>query len=435
MIGVLFVGLNGAVANTVITGINSVIDYKSNTFLPPTISADYTQDEIKSFGSIVKTEYFRGVDFINEEEFIIGGWDVVYENAYNMARYHKIVPFEYYESVKGKLEKIFPMKGIVNSWDSFEAINSEYSINMNSFKNFMDSVDIVRKNIDDFKKNNKLKDVVVVYLALPLKIKRKLEELQNLSYEDLTKLGPEDLPSSCVYAIASILEGCPFVDFTPNLTLSIPLIEELSIRYGVPLAGMDGNTGQTLLKTLIAPMLKLRNFKLIGWYSTNILGNNDGKILSRNEHRELKIEDKLSVLEPILGYSDFDHVVEINYYKPKYDNKEAWDNVDFMGYLGLPMSFKINWIGRDSILAAPLVIDLIKHMEFAKRHSLKGILEYLAIYFKHPLKSRYNDFIKELNLPIKLYKDKLVLSFFDAFNLLYSFYRNFTKKNVIHHLF
>lgn len=427
MLGVLFVGLNGAVANTVITGINSSINFKENTFLPPTINNNYTDQELKSFGSIIKTEYFKEIDFINEEEFVIGGWDVFYENAFNIAKYHRIVPFEYYYNSKEKLEKIYPFKGLVNSWDSFEAINSQYNINMSSLKNFMEAVDIVRKNIDDFRKNNNLKDVVVVYLALPLKGIKKLEELYNISYKDLSKLSPDYLPSSCAYAIGSILEGCSFIDFTPNLTLSIPFIEDLSVDYGVPLAGMDGNTGQTLLKTLIAPMLKLRNFKLIGWYSTNILGNNDGKILSRDEHRQLKMEDKLSVLEPILGYSDFEHVVEINYYKPRYDNKEAWDNIDFMGYLGLPMSFKINWIGRDSILAAPLVIDLIKHLDFSKRNGFKGIQEHLAIYFKHPIKSRYNNILKELNLPIKTYKDKLVLSFFDAFNLLYSFYKKFSK--------
>jgi myo-inositol-1-phosphate synthase len=427
MLGVLFVGLNGAVANTVITGINSSINFKENTFLPPTINTDYQEQELKSFGSIIKTEYFKDIDFIDEEEFVIGGWDLFYQNAFNIAKYHKIVPFEYYYKSKDKLEKIYPLKGLVNSWDSLEAINSEYSIKMNSLKNFKEAIDIVRKDIDNFRKLNNLKDVVVVYLALPLKILNKLDEIYNIDYPDLDKIDPDYLPSSCAYAIGSILEGCPFIDFTPNLTLSIPLIEDLSIKYNVPLTGMDGNTGQTLLKTLIAPMLKLRNFRLIGWYSTNILGNNDGKILSRNEHRELKIEDKLSVLEPILEYSDFEHVVEINYYKPRYDNKEAWDNIDFMGYLGLPMSFKINWLGRDSILAAPLVIDLIKHMEFSKRNNLKGIQEQLAIYFKHPLKSRYNNVLKELNLPIKTYKDKLVLSFFDAFYLLHSFYKKFTK--------
>jgi len=427
MVGVLFVGLNGAVANTVITGINSNISFKDNTFLPPTIDNDYTEEELKSFGSIIKTEYFKGIDFIDESEFIIGGWDIFYENAFNMAKYHKIVPFEYYYRSQSKLEKIYPIKGLVNSWDSDEAIGSEYSIKMSSLRSFKEAVDIVRKNIDDFRRSYNLDNVIVVYLALPLKMIRKLDELYDLGYEDLNKIDPNYLPSSCAYAIGSILEGCPFIDFTPNLTLSIPFIEDLSVKYNVPLAGMDGNTGQTLLKTLIAPILKLRNFKLIGWYSTNILGNNDGKILSRSEHRELKIEDKLSVLEPILGYSDFEHVVEINYYKPRYDNKEAWDNIDFMGYLGLPMSFKINWLGRDSILAAPLVIDLVKHLDFAKRNGFKGIQEQLAIYFKHPLKSRYNNILKELDLPIKTYKDKLVLSFFDAFNLLYSFYKRNVK--------
>jgi len=401
MVGVLLVGLNGAVANTIITGVRS----NSNK---------------KSLGSIISTKYFKDIDFIKDEELVFGGWDVYYQNSLDSANYHKIIPYEFYVNISKDLEKIYPLKGYVNIWDTDEAINSQYSHKMWEQKTFLDTVDLIRKDIENFRKSNNLSKVVVVYLGLPLKNKKSLEEINDIDFKDLSKLDGNYLPSSVAYVVASILEECPFIDFTPNLTLQLNFIEDLAIEKKVPLAGMDGNTGQTLMKTLIAPMLKIRNLKLTGWYSTNILGNNDGKILSRPEHRQLKIEDKLSVLEPILEYSDFEHVVDISYYRPRYDNKEAWDNIDFEGFLGLPMSFKINWLGRDSILAAPLVLDLIKHMELSQRTGNYGLQEHLAIYFKHPLRSRYS----KNNIPT--YKDRLALSFFDAFNLLLSFYSNLT---------
>lgn len=395
----MLVGLNGAVANTVITGIHSNSDKKD-------------------LGSIISTEYFKDIPFISEQEMIFSGWDVFYENAFNRAKYHRIIPYEMYYESQNVLEKIYPLKGYVNIWDSDEAIDSDYSHKMWNFSNFMQVIDQIRKDIDNFRRAYKLDKVVLVYVALPLKNIKSLDQINHVDFQDLSKIDPNYLPSSVAYVVASILEQCPFVDFTPNLTLQLDFVERLAVENGVPLAGMDGNTGQTLMKTLIAPMLKIRNFKLVGWYSTNILGNNDGKILSRPEHKQIKMEDKLSVLEPILGYNDFEHVVDISYYKPRYDNKEAWDNIDFQGFLGLEMSFKINWLGRDSILAAPLVIDLIKHMDIALKVKSKGIQQHLAIYFKHPLRSRFS------TNKVPLYKDKIVVSFFDSFKLLLEFYQN-----------
>ncbi len=405
MVGVMFIGLNGAVANTVITGVNCKSDKKN-------------------LGSLIATEYFKNIEFCKEEEMIFTGWDVYYQNSLEMANSHKIIPSELYKDNHEKLSNITPLKGFVNIWDSDEAINSQYSIKMNELPNFYESVSLIRKDIDNFRKSQKIDKVFVVYLGVPLKNIKTLEDINHVNLEDLKRIDGNFLPSSVAYAVAAILEGCGFIDFTPNLTLQLDFVQDLAIKNRVPLAGMDGNTGQTLMKTLIAPMIKIRNFKLIGWYSTNILGNNDGKILSRPEHRALKIEDKLSVLAPILGYSDFEHVVEISYYPPKYDNKEAWDNVDFEGYLGLPMSFKINWLGRDSILAAPLVLDLIKHLDKSFQYESFGIQEHLAIYFKHPLKN------KNLKTDIKTYKDKLILSFFEAFNLLLDFYKKYEKITV-----
>jgi myo-inositol-1-phosphate synthase len=188
-----------------------------------------------------------------------------------------------------------------------------------------------------------------------------------------------------LYAYAGIETGCAFIDFTPNVTLDVPGVQELAVHSGVPIAGRDGSTGQTLMKTLLAEMLQARNLKLEGWYSTNILGNNDGMVLSRPEHREVKMHDKLSVLEPILGYNTFSHAVDITYYPPRGDSKEAWDSIDFIGWFSLPMTMKIDWQGRDSILAAPLVLDLCKHLQFALAKGAIGIQSHLAIYFKQPI--------------------------------------------------
>lgn len=209
-----------------------------------------------------------------------------------------------------------------------------------------------------------------------------------------------------LYAYAAIEENCPFVDFTPNVTLETEALLELADIKNVPLAGRDGNTGQTLMKTVLGQMLKIRNLKLDGWYSTNILGNNDGKVLARNEHAEIKMRDKLGVLEPLLGYGDFDHTVNIEYFAPRGDNKEAWDSIDFLGWLDQSISVKINWLGRDSILAAPLILDLIRLLEYAQREGEKGIQSHLAMYFKNPLGTKTRGFFDQYKLFVDYYKSK-----------------------------
>nr|MBC8554266.1 inositol-3-phosphate synthase [Candidatus Brocadiales bacterium] len=214
----------------------------------------------------------------------------------------------------------------------------------------------------------------------------------------------EGLTSGMLYAYAAIEENCPFVDFTPNVTLETGALLELADVKNVPLAGRDGNTGQTLMKTVLGQMLKIRNLKLDGWYSTNILGNNDGKVLARNEHSEIKMRDKLGVLEPLLGYGDFDHKVNIEYFAPRGDNKEAWDSIDFLGWLDQSISVKINWLGRDSILAAPLILDLIRLVEYAQRKGEKGIQSHLAMYFKNPLGTKARGFYDQYKVFVDYYK-------------------------------
>jgi myo-inositol-1-phosphate synthase len=187
-----------------------------------------------------------------------------------------------------------------------------------------------------------------------------------------------------IYAYAAIRKGCGYINFTPSVNAELPALRELAQKTGAVVAGKDGKTGQTLYKTVLAPMFKARQLKVLGWYSTNILGNTDGAVLSSTDHRQSNAATKLAVLSNILGYEDIDHQVRIDYYRPRGDNNEAWDNVDFEGWLGHKMCMKINWIGSDSVLAAPLVIDLVRFAGYAARCGEKGMLTYLDMFFKSP---------------------------------------------------
>ena len=197
---------------------------------------------------------------------------------------------------------------------------------------------------------------------------------------------------SMIYAYAALREGVPFANGAPNLTVDFPALQELALEKRVPIAGKDFKTGQTLLKTIIAPGLKARMLGLAGWFSTNILGNRDGEVLDDPESFRTKEESKLGVLHEILQpelypelYSDFYHKVRINYYPPRGDNKEGWDNIDIYGWLGYPMQIKVNFLCRDSILAAPIVLDLVQFLDLARRAGLRGVQEWLSFYFKSPM--------------------------------------------------
>jgi myo-inositol-1-phosphate synthase len=201
----------------------------------------------------------------------------------------------------------------------------------------------------------------------------------------------ESVPPSMLYAYAALKEGAPFINGAPNLTVDVPAMVELAHTAGVPIAGKDFKSGQTLLKTVLAPMLKARMLGLQGWYSTNILGNRDGEVLDDPDSFRTKEESKLGVLEHILQpsrypqlYGDIHHKVRINYYPPRGDNKEGWDNIDIFGWLGYPMQIKVDFLCRDSILAAPMALDLVLFTDLAQRAGLRGVQEWLSFYFKSP---------------------------------------------------
>ncbi|MBI4802564.1 MAG: inositol-3-phosphate synthase [Elusimicrobia bacterium] len=377
--GVLMIGLNGATANTTVVGTKVLL-----------------KKLVPDYGMITQSPLFAGHPLIKLDQLVFGGWDLHSHNAYDAAVRNKVLEENWIKAVRKDIEKIRPMKGIVTSHD----VDFLKSLdNIKPVKTRKAQLEAIIKDIRSFKKANGLKKTVVVFLASPLKcVKpgRIHKDIKNLKRAIATN--DPAVTSGMLYALAAIETDSPYIDFTPNITLELPALADYAAEKKVPLAGQDGNTGQTMMKTLIGQMLKIKNLRLAGWYSTNILGNMDGKVLALPEHCVLKMKDKLDVLSAVLGYGGFDNIVDIRYYLPRGDNKEAWDNIDFLGWLGMPMSCKINWLGRDSILAAPLVLDLIRLLEYAHRRGEGGVQGQLAMFFKHPLGAHVRGFFDEYTL-------------------------------------
>jgi myo-inositol-1-phosphate synthase len=261
----------------------------------------------------------------------------------------------------------------------------------------------IRADIRNFKAANKCDRLVMVWCAsTEIYMEEGPTHLSLEAFEAALDANDETIAPSMLYAYAALMEGVPFANGAPNLTADIPALVNLAIDQDVPICGKDFKTGQTLIKTVLAPMLKARMLGLNGWYSTNILGNRDGEVLDDPESFKTKEESKLGVLEYILQpqlypelYGDVYHKVRINYYPPRGDNKEGWDNIDIFGWLGYPMQVKIDFLCRDSILAAPLLLDLALFLDLAKRAGMKGIQEWLSFYFKSP---QHDFFIQQTKL-------------------------------------
>jgi myo-inositol-1-phosphate synthase len=280
--------------------------------------------------------------------------------------------------------------------------------------------DLAEQLIDDigrFKSTHKLDRVVMLWCGSTEVFMQESAAHQSLAaFEQALESSDPAIPSSMIYAYAAIREGIPYANAAPNLSADIPALLELAQTTGSPLAGKDLKTGQTLIKTIIAPGLKARLIGVAGWYSTNILGNRDGEVLDDPESFKTKEESKKSVLDYILQpslypdlYSDLHHVVRINYYPPRGDNKEGWDNIDLVGWLGYPMQLKINFLCRDSILAAPIVLDVALFLDLARRAGMSGIQEWLSFYFKSPMHAK--GLYPEHDLFIQLMKLKNTLRY------------------------
>ena len=383
--GILLPGL-GAVGTTVIAGVESI----KRGFAKPIGSL--TQMGTIRIGKRTEDRTPMIKDFIELpglEDIVFGGWDIFEDNVYEAAVNAGVLSREHLEQVRPAIEKIKPMKAVFDRHYVKKLDGTHVKEGSDKFELAQMLMDDIRK----FKADNNLDRVVIVWCASteiflePDPVHDTVESFEKGMKENHPSIAP-----SMIYAYAAMKMGVPFANGAPNRTVDIPAIMQLAKENNVPLSGKDFKTGQTMMKTIRAPGLKSRVIGLNGWFSTNILGNRDGEVLDDPESFKTKEESKLSVLEHILQpnvypdlYSDIYHKVRINYYPPRRDNKEGWDNIDIFGWMGYPMQIKVDFLCRDSILAAPLVLDLALFMDLAKRANMSGIQEWLSFYFKSPM--------------------------------------------------
>jgi myo-inositol-1-phosphate synthase len=323
------------------------------------------------------------------EDIVFGAWDPIPDDAYTAAVKAGVLTPQDLEPLKDFLSAIKPMPAVFDR----RYVTRLDGTNVKRGKHKRDLAEQLRQDIRDFRKAAGVERVVAVWCGStevyikPSAVHETIEAFEKGMAEDHPDIAP-----SMLYAWACIMEGVPYANGAPNLAVDAPALIALAQREGVPISGKDFKTGQTWMKTVLAPGIKARMLGLEGWYSTNILGNRDGEVLDDPASFKTKEESKLSVLHTILQpetypqlYDGFSHVVRINYYPPRGDNKEGWDNIDIVGWMGYPMQIKVNFLCRDSILAAPIVLDLALFSDFAHRAGLKGAQEWLSFYYKSPM--------------------------------------------------
>src|SRR5512146_1518785 len=326
------------------------------------------------------------------DDLVFGGWDIFEDNAYESAVNAGVLEPALLNQVKPELEAIKPWPAVFDR----HYVKRLDGPNVKKGANKMDLAEQVRADIRRFKSENKLDRLVMIWCGSTEIFMTETEAHQTIeAFERALQCNDENIPSSMIYAYAALKLGIPFANGAPNLTVDVGAFREMAQERRVPICGKDFKTGQTLMKTIVAPGLKARLLGLSGWFSTNILGNRDGEVLDDPDSFKTKEESKLSVLDHILQpdvypelYSNFCHKVRINYYPPRGDNKEGWDNIDIFGWLGYPMQIKVDFLCRDSILAAPIVLDLVLFLDLAQRTAeLRGlgIQEWLSFYLKSPM--------------------------------------------------
>ena len=323
------------------------------------------------------------------DDVVFGGWDIFEEDSYEAAKTAGVIESGLLEQIRPELQAIKPWPAVFDR----KYVKRLDGPNVKKGKNKRDLAEQLRADIQRFKSQHQLDRLVMVWCgSTEIYLTESESHSSVAALEKALEANDDSIPSSMVYAYAAIKEGIPYANAAPNLSADVPALLELAEQTGAPVAGKDLKTGQTLIKTIIAPGLKARLLGVQGWYSTNILGNRDGEVLDDPESFKTKEESKKSVLDYILQpnlypdlYEKLCHVVRINYYPPRGDNKEGWDNIDIFGWLGYPMQLKINFLCRDSILAAPIVLDVALFLDLAKRAGMDGIQEWLSFYFKSPM--------------------------------------------------
>ena len=383
-LGVLLPGM-GAVASTFIAGVEAIRMQKA----PPIGSL--TQMGTVRLGKRTEKRVPLIKDFVplaSLDDLVFGGWDIHGESCYETAVRSGVLNPQDLEALRPRLEEIRPWKAVF----SRKYVKRLTGRHVKKAKNKRQLALEVMKDIEQFQKTHGLSRLVMIWCGSTEIFLKPSDVHSTLArFERGLEENDPRITSSMIYTYAALSMGIPYANGAPNLSADIPAMLELAKKNRVPVCGKDFKTGQTLMKTIIAPGLKSRLIGLAGWYSTNILGNRDGEVLDEPQSLKNKEESKLSVLDQILQpdlypelYRNYHHQVRINYYPPRGDNKEGWDNVDIFGWLGYPMQIKVNFLCRDSILAAPLCLDLALFLDLAQRAKMHGIQEWLSFYFKSP---------------------------------------------------
>jgi myo-inositol-1-phosphate synthase len=415
-LGVLLVGL-GAVSTTTIAGVMAI---RKGLALP---IGSLTQMGTIRLGKRTEARAPKIKEFVplaGLDDIVFGGWDIFEEDCYAAARTAGVLEQTQLDQVRAELEAVKPMPAVFDQ----RYVKRLDGPNVKKGKNKRDLAEQLIADIRAFKSTHGCDRLVMIWVgSTEIYMKETAAHASVASFEKALEQNDDSIPSSMIYAYAAIREGLPFANAAPNLTADIPAMLELAARMKSPLAGNDMKTGQTLIKTIIAPGLKARLLGVKGWYSTNILGNRDGEVLDDPESFKTKEESKKSALDYIFQphlypdlYADLCHVVRINYYPPRGDNKEGWDNIDLIGWLGYPMQLKINFLCRDSILAAPIVLDSVLFLDLAKRAGMSGIQEWLSFYYKSPMHAP--EVYPEHDLFIQLMKLKNTLRYMQGEELI-----------------
>jgi myo-inositol-1-phosphate synthase len=386
-LGVLMPGM-GAVATTLMAGVEIVKKglaepVGSLALLGTVRLGKRTEDrwpKIKDFVPLAETG-----------DLVFGGWDAFPDDAYEAAVTAGVLEKEHLNAVREELKEVRPFPAVFDA--RYVAGLKAGATHAKSYGSLREATEQAREDVRVFKKEHNLDRVVMINCASTEAYLQPQEAHFTLeNFEEALERSDPAISPSMIYAYAALMEGVPYANGAPSLAIDVPALTELANERAIPIAGKDFKTGQTLMKTIVAPGLKARMLGLSGWYSTNILGNRDGEVLDDPESLKSKEVSKLSALEHILQpevypglYGDVSHLVKINYYPPRGDAKEGWDNIDIFGWLGYPMQIKINFLARDSILAAPIVLDLALFLDLAQRAGMGGIQEWLSFYFKSPM--------------------------------------------------
>jgi myo-inositol-1-phosphate synthase len=384
-LGVLLVGL-GAVSTTTIAGVLAVRKGLAKPY------GSLTQMGTVRLGKRTQGRSPRIADFVPlaaMDDLVFGAWDIFEEDAYEAAKTAGVLDSALLDRIKPELTPIRPWPAVFDR----RYVKRLEGPNVKKGANKRELAEQLREDIRRFKNEQSLDRLVLIWCgSTEIYLTETAAHASVESFEKALEENDESIPSSMLYAYAALKEGVPYANAAPNLSADIPALLQLAQMTATPVAGKDLKTGQTLMKTMIAPGLKARLLGVEGWYSTNILGNRDGEVLDDPESFKTKEESKKSVLDYIFQpdlypdlYQKLCHVVRINYYPPRGDNKEGWDNVDLFGWLGYPMQLKVNFLCRDSILAAPIVLDTALFLDLAKRAGMVGIQEWLSFYFKSPM--------------------------------------------------